>query len=161
MMEYLVRLAFSLGVLVIPGIAQTVDYTVDPLSVDCAGSWEASVGQGGSSGCSAWSNGEQVSNYWYGTAHMTIYGTCYTNHDEVSADNGVGWTNCALPPGGQMNGDIGYKQEFQDPYLVNIGYVDSHGVIWDDYGVQVYETHERTYCDGSGPVLIHGPYVPC
>ncbi len=93
---------FFVGVLATTVFGQTIHYTVDPNSVQCAGSFEASPVNGGTSynGCYAWSLGEYVGGTFSGSAHDTIYGTCRTNHNEVYAHNGVGWYACSAGPSG-------------------------------------------------------------
>lgn len=147
----------------IPLFAQTIDYSIDPSSVQCAGSFEASPGQGGASGCDAWSNGELLNDgTWYGSIGMTVYGTCNTSHQQVSVSGNIAWIHCAHAMGGNNNGRTGYTTTLQDGYLVYTGYVTADGMIWDGLdGHQVYESHRRKYCDAAEPVLIHSGSETC
>jgi len=110
--------------------------------------------------CSAYTYGEQINGYWYGDLNGSIYGQCNTNYDFVSADNGIAWIYCSSPKAGTISGWVDYVTQYEDGYLVDLGFVEETGYIYENTTV-IYETHKRQYCDGSDPVLIHSPNEPC
>jgi hypothetical protein len=138
-------------------IAQTIDYSIDYNNYEC----DENVN---SNKCYNFDPGYLVGNTWWGSVEINAYGTCNTNYDEVHAYDGVAWMNCATTKSGQENGFVGYYTQYEDGYLVYLGYIRAQGIIWDyanGSSYVYYQEYREQDCDGSEPFLIKQSTTIC